>query len=189
MWIAVGLCGFILVVIALLYNGLVAKKNMAENSFASIDVMLKKRYDLIPNLVETVKGYAKHERELFVRVTELRAKAASGRLSSDQTVAVNNELSKALFGVMAVVEDYPQLKANENFMQLQRALTEVEEQLSAARRAFNAAVTDLNNSIEMFPSNIMAGMMGYKTRQLFEAPASARANVDVDARLHPPTGE
>lgn len=185
MWIAIGFVVFLLLAVALIYNGLISRKNMVEKSFSSIDVMLKKRYDLIPNLVETVKGYAAHERALLSRVTELRAEAASGRLSSDEAVGVNNELSQALFGVMAVVERYPQLKANEGFLQLQRALNEVEEQLSATRRAFNAAVTDFNNGVEMFPSNMMANVMGYKTRRLFEAPASERANVEVGARLQP----
>ena len=162
-----------------IYNGLVGKKNQVENAFASIDTMLKKRYDLIPNLVATVKQYATHEKETLTEITELRAKAISGSLSSDEQVQVDNQISKAMGGIMVAVESYPELKANENFVQLQRTLNEAEEQISAARRAFNAAVTDFNNAIEMFPSSIVAGMMNYARRQLFEIPKTERENIDV----------
>jgi LemA protein len=175
----------ILVVLAIvligMYNALVGKKNAVENAFGSIDVMCKKRYDLIPNLVATVKQYAAHEAGTLEKVTALRNEAASGNLSSDQTVQLNNQLTHALSGLMVKVEAYPDLKANQNFLQLQRALNETEEQLSASRRAFNAAVTDFNNAVEMFPTNIMAGMMNYKRRQLFEAAEQERKNVDVGA--------
>ena len=155
------------------------KKNQVENAFARIDTMLKKRYDLIPNLVATVKQYASHEKETLTEITELRAKAMSGGLSSDEQVKVDNQISKAMGGIMVAVESYPELKANENFIQLQRTLNETEEQISAARRAFNATVTDFNNAIEMFPSSIVAGMMHYTRRQLFEIPKTERENVDV----------
>ena len=186
MWIAIGILAFGLLVVVVMYNSLVSKKNQAENAFASMDVMLKKRYDLIPNLVAAVKGYAKHEQSVLTEITELRAQAASGKLSTDQTVAVNNLISKALLGVFAVVENYPELKASDNFMQLQRALNEIEEQISAARRAFNAAVTDLNNSVEMFPSNLIAQMTGYQRRQLFEILSTERTNPDVGEQIRKP---
>lgn len=173
----------VLVVIAVIfigiYNSLVGKKNAVENAFGSIDVMCKKRYDLIPNLVASVKQYAAHEAGTLEKVTALRNQAASGNLSADETVQLNNQLTHALGKLMVTVEAYPELKANENFLQLQRALNETEEQLSAARRTFNAAVTDFNNAVEMFPTNIMAGMMNYKRRQLFEAAEQERQNVDV----------
>lgn len=170
----------VLVVIAIvMYNSLVGKKNSVENAFGSIDVMCKKRYDLIPNLVATVKQYAAHEAGTLEKVTALRNQAAAGNLSPDETVQLNNQLSHALSGLMVQVEAYPELKANENFMQLQRALNEIEEQLSASRRAYNASVTDFNNAVEMFPTNIMAGMMRYTRRQLFEAVEAERKNVDV----------
>jgi LemA protein len=170
----------VLVVIAIvMYNSLVGKKNAVENAFGSIDVMCKKRYDLIPNLVATVKQYAAHEAGTLEKVTALRNQAAAGNLSPDETVQLNNQLSHALSGLMVQVEAYPELKANENFMQLQRALNEIEEQLSASRRAYNASVTDFNNAVEMFPTNIMAGMMRYTRRQLFEAVEAERKNVDV----------
>jgi len=162
-----------------MYNSLVGKKNAVENAFASIDTILKKRYDLIPNLVATVKQYMEHERGLLEKVTELRAKALQGNVSNDEAVGLNNELNKALGGIMVAVENYPDLKANTNFIDQQRTLTEVEEQLSAARRAFNAAVTDFNNAVEMFPTNILAGMMHYTRRQLFEIPEVERQNVNV----------
>ncbi len=173
----------ILVVAALigfgLYNSLVGKKNQVENAFASIDVFLKKRYDLIPNLVATVKQYMQHEADTLTKVTEMRARATSGSVGTDEKVEINNQLSAGLGRIMVAVEAYPELKANENFNQLQRTLNETEEQLSAARRAFNASVTDFNNAVEMFPTNILAGMMGYTRRTLLVTPEAERANVNV----------
>jgi len=179
MWVILIVVAVLALFYIVVYNGLVGKKNQVENAFASIDTMLKKRYDLIPNLVATVKQYASHEKETLTEITELRAKAMSGGLSSDEQVQVDNQISKAMGGIMVAVESYPELKANENFIQLQRTLNETEEQISAARRAFNAAVTDFNNAIEMFPSSILAGMMSYTRRQLFEIPKTERENVDV----------
>ena len=180
MWIAIAIVVAVaLLIVFAMYNSLIGKKNDVENAFASIDVMLKKRYDLIPNLVAAVKQYMQHEAGLLTKVTELRARALSGGLTSDQAVEVNNKITQALGGIMVAVENYPQLKANENFMQLQRSLNEIEEQVSAARRAFNAAVTAFNNAVEMFPSNMMARMMGYTRRQLFEIPEAERKNVNV----------
>lgn len=179
MWIVIGVVVVAGVVVFGMYNSLVGKKNQVENAFASIDTLLKKRYDLIPNLVATVKQYMQHEASVLTEITELRAKATSGGLSSDETVDLNNRLGRAIGGIMVAVENYPDLKASDNFQQLQRTLNEVEEQISAARRAFNASVTDLNNAIEMFPTNIMAGMMGYKRRQLFEANEAERQNPQV----------
>ncbi len=162
-----------------LYNSLVGKKNRVENAFASIDVYLKKRYDLIPNLVASVKQYMQHESETLTKVTEMRARATSGSLSSDEKVALNNQLGKSIGGIMVAVEAYPELKADTGFQQLQRALNEIEEQLAASRRAFNAAVTDFNNAVEMFPTNILAGMMGYTRRELLVTAERERQNVDV----------
>ena len=166
-------------VVFAMYNTLVGKKNQVENAFATIDTLLKKRYDLIPNLVATVKQYMEHEAGTLTKITELRAKALSGSISSDDSVALNNQLGKMLGNIMVAVENYPDLKANQNFLQLQGTLNEIEEQLSAARRAFNASVTDFNNAVEMFPTNIMAGMMGYRRRQLFEASEAERETPDV----------
>ena len=169
----------IVITLILIYNSLVGKKNQVANVFGSIDAMLKKRYDLIPNLVSTCKQYMSHERETLTKITELRTQAISGGMDPDQRVALDNQLSKMLSGVMVAVENYPALKANENMIHLQRTLTEVEEQLSAARRAYNAAVTDYNNACEMIPTNIFASMMGYRLKELFEIPEAERRNVNI----------
>ena len=165
--------------IALIYNSMAGKKNQVEYAFAGIDAMLKKRFDLIPNLIATVKKYMKHEAETLIKVTEMRAQAVSGKLNSEDAVAVDNQFSKAMGGIMVAVENYPELKADKNFIQLQRSLNEIEEQLSASRRAFNASVTDYNNAVEMFPTNVFAGMMNYRGRELFEIPEAERKNVNV----------
>ena len=169
----------VLLSFALMYNGLVRKKNQVENVFASMDAMLKKRTDLIPNLVSTVQQYMQHERETLNELTEMRAKAVSGQLSADDKIALQNQFSKALGGIMVAVENYPDLKADQNFIHLQSSLNEVEEQISAARRAYNAAVTSYNNAIEMLPTNILASMMSYKRKNVFEISEAERKNVDV----------
>ncbi|MBN1846116.1 MAG: LemA family protein [Sedimentisphaerales bacterium] len=163
----------------LLYNSLVGKKNQVENVFGSIDALLKKRYDLVPNLVATVQQYMKHERDTLTKITELRARAVSGNISDDEKVALDNQITKMLGGIMVAVENYPELKANENFLQLQGSMNEIEEQISAARRAYNASVTDYNNAVEMFPTNIMASMMSYRRKNVFEIPDRERENVNV----------
>jgi LemA protein len=179
MWIVLAVVAVPVLAFVVIFNGLVVKRNRVENAFSSIDVLLKKRYDLIPNLVATVKGYATHEKEVFEEISRLRAEAMHERPRTDRAVALNNRISELLFGIMGVVEAYPELKANENFLQLQRALNEVEEQISAARRAFNAAVMDLNNAVQMFPSSLVAGMTGFGTRTFFEAAGAERAVPEV----------
>ena len=169
----------VVLVVVILYNSLVNKKNQVANSFAGIDALLKKRYDLIPNLVAAVQKYMGHEKGTLTEITQLRARAVSGNVSDDEKVALNNQIGKMLGGIMVAVENYPDLKANQNFLQLQAALNETEEQIAAARRAYNAAVTDYNNAIEMFPTNILAGMMNYKGKPFFEAAEAERQNVDV----------
>ena len=163
-------------VIMSIYNGLVRKKNEVQNAFGGMDVQLKKRYDLIPNLISTVKQYMTHERELLTKVTELRSQAMNANLSSDAKVELDNQISGAMKGIMVAVENYPDLKANTNFLNLQRTMNEVESQISAARRAYNAAVTDFNNGVQMFPSSIIAGMMKLTTKKVFEIPDVERQN-------------
>ena len=163
----------------MMYNTLIGKKNQVENAFSTVDVMLKRRYDLIPNLVSTVKTYMNYEGSTLEKITELRAKAISGGISSDEKVSLDNEIRKAMGSIMVAVENYPELKANDNFMHLQRTLNETEEQIAAARRTFNAAVVDYNNAVEMFPTNIIAGMMGYGRKNVFEASDEERKNVNV----------
>lgn len=171
--------GVLLLIIVLVYNSLIGKKNQVENAFASIDTMLKKRFDLIPNLVNTVKAFMNHEKAVLTEVTELRAKATSGNVSNDERVVLDNQLSQAVGRIMMVSESYPDLKSNTNFLQLQSAWNETEEQISAARRFFNSAVTDYNNAVEMFPTNIFARMMNYQRKKVFEIQESERQNVDA----------
>jgi LemA protein len=168
-----------LIIIVSMYNGLINKRNQVENVFGSLDAILKKRYDLIPNLVSAVREYMKHESGVLSQITEPRTKALNSDISSNEKVEINNQLSKALSGIQIAVENYPDLKANQNFIQLQGALNEVEEQISAARRAFNATVTDYNNSVEMFPSSIMASLMKFKRKHVFEITEVERHNVNV----------
>jgi len=183
MYVVLGIVVAVLFVIILIYNSLIGKKNQVKNVFATIDVLLKKRYDLIPQLVAAVKGYMRHERGLLEEITKARARAVSGRLSDDEQVLLDNTVSKALGGIMVAVENYPDLKADKSFMHLQRTMTEVEEQISAARRAYNAAVEAFNNAVEMFPTNIIASMMGYKTRSFFEIGEDERRRVDAGGLL------
>lgn len=175
----VGVLFIILVLIVSSYNGLIRKKNNVENAFGGMDAQLKKRYDLIPNIVAAVKQYVAHEKSLLENITALRSRALGGNLNSDEKVAIDNEISSSLRGIMVSVENYPDLKSSENFLNLQRTLNEIESQISAARRSFNAAVTVLNNAVESFPSNIFAGMMKLKRREIFVIPEAERQNVSV----------
>ena len=177
--IVIAIVAVVAAVLVGLYNSLVGKKNQVINVFGAIDALLKKRYDLIPNLVATVQTYMQYEKEVLTKVTELRARAISGKATDDEKIAIDREISTALRGIMVAVENYPDLKANQNFLQLQASLNEVEEQISAARRAYNAAVTDYNNAVEMFPTNMMARMMNYRRRPVFEISPEEREPVDV----------
>lgn len=164
----------------LLYNSLIYKRNDINNALSSIDALLKKRYDLIPNLVATVRNYMEYERGLLNQLTELRTKVLYGGLSNEEKDRVNSEILKAIKSVFAVAENYPDLKASQNFLQLQAALNEVEEQLSAARRALAAHITDYNNAVKSFPSNLMARLMKYEEIKWFEIPEEERIKLDVD---------
>jgi LemA protein len=175
--------GLIVVVIGFIfirmYNSLIRKKNQVKNAFASVDVQLKKRYDLIPNIVSTVKNYATHEKETLTKLTEMRSKAINPNISNEEKIQLGKETKQMLGNIMVIAENYPDLKASENFVQLQRTLNETEEQISAARRFYNTSVTDFNNAIMMFPTNLMAGMMGFKEQKFFEAEEAERQNVDA----------
>jgi len=178
----------IIVVVALLifvfiYNGLIAKKNRVKSVFSSVDVLLKKRYDLLPQLVATVKAYMQHERGVLAEITEMRAKAVSQKLSNDEQVDLDGKVTRMLGGILVAAENYPDLKANQNFLQLQRAMNEIEEQISAARRAYNAAVTDYNNAVEMFPTNLAARLMQYRIKKFFEISPQQREAVDAGKLL------
>ena len=160
-----------------LYNNLVKLRNNRENAFANIDEQLKQRHDLVPQLVATVKGYATHEREVLQRVTEART-AAMGATTINDKINAENALTSALAGVKVSLEAYPDLKANQNFMQLQNEIADLENNLAAVRRFFNSATRELNNAVETFPSNIFAKMFGFKKEPMFEVPQEERATYD-----------
>ena len=150
-----------------IYNGLIIARNRCDNSWAQVDVQLRRRYDLIPNLVETVKGYAKHEREVFEKVTQARAGAINAGTVKDQAQA-ENMLSGALKSLFAVAENYPDLKANQNFLQLQEELSGTESKIAYARQFYNDMVMKFNQKQQVFPSNIVANMFGFKEKEYFE---------------------
>jgi len=180
LYIGLIIIGILLLFLVIIYNSLINSKNQVENAFGGIDVQLKKRYDLIPNLISSVKTYMKHEADTLTEITELRAKAVSGNLNDDEKIELDNSISSKLGGIMVAVENYPDLKSSDNFIQLQRSLNEVEEQISASRRTYNAQVTEYNNKVEMFPSNFIASLMNYKRKNVFEIPQDNRENVNVD---------
>jgi len=173
--IVLGLFAAVLVVI---YNGLVQLRNRASEAWSDIDVQLKRRYDLIPNLVNTVKGYAAHESGVFQKVTEARTQAMQAGSAADKAQA-ENMLSQTLKSLFAVAEAYPDLKANTNFLELQRELSDTENKIQAARRFYNGNVLELNNKIDMFPSNIIAGMFSFSKRDFFEVADGAKEPVKV----------
>ncbi len=170
----------VLVVIGM-YNGFVAKRNQADQAFSTIDVMLQKRADLIPNLVATVRQYMKHEEATLTRIAQLRSRMADTHADVGARVQADGELQRLLGGLMIQVEQYPELKSNQNFLRLQESLDGMEEQLSASRRAYNAAVTVYNNAVQMLPGNLLSGYFGFRARALLETPAEDRKRPDVKA--------
>ena len=178
LWTVLGIVVLLVVFWASVYNRLVRLRNWSEESFSQVDVQLQRRNDLIPNLVETVKGYSKHESETLDAVVKARQQIVN--LPMDATPEQKNELSNQLTGalarLLAVAEAYPELKANQNFIQLQQELVDTEDKIQAARRFYNGGVRDLNTRIAMFPANIVAGMLGFKAREFFEV--EDRASVE-----------
>ena len=166
-WIIPALIVLIIFWLIGIYNSLVRLRNTRQNAFADIDVQLKQRHDLVPQLVETVKGYATHERELLTKITLART-AAMGATTIDEKIKTETQLSAALQGLKISVEAYPDLKANQNFLQLQEELSDIENKLAAARRYFNAATTEYNTGIETFPSNLVANSFGFMRESLFD---------------------
>jgi LemA protein len=150
-----------------IYNRIVRLRNRRQNAFADIDVQLRQRHDLVPQLVETVKGYATHERELLTKITQARAAAMSAS-TIDEKIRTETQLSSALQGLKVAVEAYPDLKANQNFLQLQQELSDIENKLAAVRRFFNAATTEYNTGIETFPANMIANSYGFKRETMFD---------------------
>jgi len=172
------LIGLVVLVLAGMYNSLVQLRVRADSAWSDIDVQLKRRHDLIPNLVETVKGYAAHEKGTFENIAKFRSQAMQATTPGDKAEA-ENQLSGALKSLFAVAENYPQLKASEEFTQLQGSLSQTEDTIQNARRYYNAVVRDLNTKIQSFPTNILAGMFGFQQRQFFEVAATDREPVAV----------
>jgi LemA protein len=192
-WIVLGIVVLAGIALALSYNRFVSQRQLIRNAFANIDTELKRRYDLIPNLVETVKGYASHEREVFEEVTRARAAAAgtSGQSPATQAAA-EGPLVAALGRLFAVAENYPELKANQNFLALQAELSNTEDRIQASRRFYNANVQDYNRRVNAFPSTFIARMFNFKEEEFFEIPEAQRAvvgeapRVDFGSRGEPP---
>lgn len=164
-----------------IYNRFITFRNQARNAFANIDVMLKKRYDLIPSLINTVKGYMSHERAILEEITALRNTLNQGGLSEDKVVDLNNQVSQAIGSVFVAVEAYPDLKASQNFLHLQRSMAEIEEQLSASRRSFNMAATIYNTLLEKIPSNIVGKIFGFQKKCLFQATIEEKKLKDIQS--------
>lgn len=177
--IVLGIVVLLVIVFAGAYNRFVTLRNRTNEAWADIDVQLKRRYDLIPNLVNTVKGYATHEREAFENVTRARA-AAMGATGAAEQGAAEDMLSGALKSLFAVAEAYPELKANQNFMELQRELSDTENKIQAARRFYNANVRDFNTATQTFPSNIVANMFNFSAREFFELEEGSAAAEPVE---------
>ncbi len=177
-YVILGIVLVLVIAIIGVYNSLIQKRNRVKDQFSQIDVLLKRRADLIPNLVETVKGYASHEQETFEKVTEARAKVVDAG-SAEEELKANGELTQALGRLMVVAESYPELKANENFLDLQRQLRETEDKIAYARQFYNDAVLLYKNRREMFPSNIVAALFGFKPEPFFEASDAERETPQV----------
>ena len=172
LWIVLGVVVLIVLYVIFAYNGLVRLRNRIDNSWAQIDVQLRRRYDLIPNLVETVKGYAAHERQTFESVTNARAQAINAQGVAQQAQA-ENQITGALKSLFAVAEAYPDLKANQNFLNLQEELTATEDRIAYSRQFYNDSVMKYDNKIQSIPSNLIAGMFGFTSREYFKADDTA----------------
>jgi len=183
MWVPLVVVGAVVLLpviyVVATYNTLVALRNHIRDAWSNIDTELKRRYDLIPNLVATVKGYAAHEKEVFEHVTQLRAQCMASQGRPEQQAVDENQLVAALQKMLAVVENYPQLKADQHFLKLQQELTNTEDRIQAARRFFNGNVRDYRNKCQMFPSSVIAGMFGFESQDYFNVPPSVREVPDA----------
>jgi LemA protein len=178
--ITLGVIGLLIFIsIVLMYNTLIMRRNRVNYALSSIDALLKKRYDLIPNLVNTVKQYMRYEQSLLNQLTELRTRVITGPLQEQERRMIDLEVEKLMRNILAIAENYPELKASSNFLQLQVALNEVEEQLSAARRALSASITEYNNAVKTFPTNIVAKLMNFEELKWYEISEEERKNIDV----------
>jgi LemA protein len=181
-FIVIGIILVIIIWVISVYNTLVRLRNRRQNAFADIDVQLRQRHDLVPQLVETVKGYATHERELLMKVTQART-AAMSATAIDDKIHAEQQLTAALQGLRVQVEAYPDLKANQNFLQLQEELSDIENKLAASRRFFNAATTEYNNSVESFPGNVIAGNFGFKREIMFDLGTDTRKQMEEPPKI------
>ena len=172
----------LVIIFILLYNQLIREKNQICNAFSSVDVILKKRYDLIPNLVETVKEYATYEKEILENVTNLRTRAMTAK-DNDEVVMLDRGISDGIHDIMLLAENYPNLQSSQNFLSLQRSLEKIENELSAARRTYNAAVTEYNVSLESFPTIIVAKLLGLKKKELFTIEEIVREKIEVSKMM------
>lgn len=177
-YLVIGVVALLVIYVLVTYNGFVRIKNRVEEAFSTMDVYLKKRWDLIPNIVETVKGYAKHEKSTLSEVIKLR-NGAYDDMSSDEKIKANQQLSKGITKIMALAEQYPDLKANENFKDLSSQLTKIEDEIANSRKYYNGTVREFNDKVQMFPSNVVAMIFGYKAKEMFEANEEERKNVKV----------
>ena len=181
MWLWIILAVIILIIIYafILYNNFISLDNKVKEAFSTMDVYLKKRWDLIPNLVETVKGYTKYEEETLTRVTKLRNNVYN-EMTNDEKIINNEELSSDVSKIMALKEAYPELKANENFIDLSNKLTKIEDDIANARKYYNGTIRIYNNKVQMFPNNIFAKLFGYKTKRMFEASLEDKQNIKIN---------
>ena len=180
LWIILGIVVVIVIAVIAIYNSLVTLRQRVRNAWSQIDVQLQRRFDLIPNLVETVKGYMEHEKEVLTKVTDLRSSWAQAQTVAEKA-SLDNQLSETLKSIMAISENYPNLKANQNFSELQAELTATENKIAYSRQFYNDSVTRLNTKLETFPSNIIASMFNFKAEDLFVVDnEEAKKNVKVD---------
>lgn len=178
LWIVLAVIAVVAIWLILTYNGLISLRNRVDEAWSDIEVQLKRRYDLIPNLVNTVKGYAKHEEGVFTKVTEARASAMQAKTPAEHAEA-ENMLSETLKSLFAVAENYPALQAAGNFKHLQEELVDAEDKIQAARRFYNGNVRDFNTKIQVFPTNLIGGMLGFKKYEFFDAPDSVHEAPEV----------
>ncbi len=180
--IVVGIILIIVIWVVSLYNGLVKLRNRRQNAFADIDVQLRQRHDLVPQLVDTVKGYAGHEKDVLTKITEARSAAMTATSINDK-IQAEQQLSSALAGLKVQVEAYPDLKANQNFLQLQEELSDIENKLAAARRFFNGATTEYNNAVESFPGNLIARNFGFNREIMFDLGTDTRKQMEEPPKI------
>ena len=178
-YILIGIVIFLAISCLIIYNSLVKSRNLVKEAFSTMDVYLKKRWDLVPNLVEVVKGYTSYENNTLTKITELRANSYND-LTMDKKININEQLTNAISNIIAISENYPELKASENFLNLSKSLTKIEDDIANSRKYYNGTVRIYNNKIQMFPSNIVASLFNFKEASMFEAGIEEKNNVKVD---------